>query len=990
MPVMLVLSMAVTTAGSPAGADHSGAQATPSSRDIHFFAVADPQYFVDSSQPNAEGANRRADDTLDKIVEWTQGDPSVRGIVVAGDLTANSRHSELERYLRRIAPVADKVLDGIGNHDVDKPNRLCGRMDGVAEFFARDVNGFLAWLDGNPADDGCYDRRAVIEWVARDRPGMNLNHCGLEIKAEWMDHDFASEAGMETRNRDNYPCPHYSWDWDDVHFAQVNNYPWWDTRSSPGHVSMRGLAWLAQDLRWHVGTSGRPVVIIHHFDGSEGAPWWPDDQKDDYWDVIRNYNVVAILVGHKHPSAHQRWIEPFDRPSGRTSDAPYDHCTQPPCILSFVTGSAHGNIPDDNADDAYGTWYRRSPPGAFTDIRITGNTLKVWRWGVDGLRDDTDPPQDTHFPSTATHYFEVDFEPRRPYQAPTVVLEDASSKQPLDGLVTADAVSPAWSITSEYLPLSWAYRLSKKKDESTWEVLTSYGMGDPFRCVGWNGDPWTECAGPSEPIEVAEEGDYRLTLYGQDGLHRYGFPSPGGVMNHQDVEFAIDRTPPNITIDGIPDEPFTNAEIVSLGIIPEDKHLDYYEITRDGVTKRYHGEGGVALNFFAEGQHEVVVRAVDRARNAAMKTVSFTMDRTAPETVATVTPVPNALGWNNQPAVLHLQAGDALSGVAEIHVDRQGSSGSTVVVGDEIAIPLTDEGVHTFTYFAQDRAGNQEPARTIQVRIDMTPPTIVGSPDRAPNDRGWYASDVTVSFRCTDALSGIHACAPPTTLTDEGADQSVSGQAVDRAGNIGGPATVAGIHIDETAPTITASRTPPNDHGWNNEDVEVRFTCGDALSGVHACSPDAVVTDEGAAQQVQGTVEDLAGNTAEITVSDINIDKTAPTITCSASPDELWPPDHSLRDVSIAVDLQDGLSGPLGFLLEGATSDQPDELWGPTAGDIHEFAIGTADTLGQLRAERTMPNGARTYVLEYEGSDRADNSAGCAPTVRVPQNANTM
>jgi len=48
---------------------------------------------------------------------------------------------------------------------------------------------------------------------------------------------------------------------------------------------------------------------------------------------------------------------------------------------------------------------------------------------------------------------------------------------------------------------------------------------------------------------------------------------------------------------------------------------------------------------------------------------------------------------------------------------------------------------------------------------------------------GWNNSNVTVTFTCSDASSGIASCSGPVTVANEGANQSVTGHAVDNAGN---------------------------------------------------------------------------------------------------------------------------------------------------------------------------------------------------------------
>lgn len=115
-------------------------------------------------------------------------------------------------------------------------------------------------------------------------------------------------------------------------------------------------------------------------------------------------------------------------------------------------------------------------------------------------------------------------------------------------------------------------------------------------------------------------------------------------------------------------------------------------------------------------------------------------------------------------------------------------------------------------------------------------------------------------------------------------------------------------------------------------------------------------------------------------------DTTPPTVTCSATPKTLWPPNHKLRVVTVAVVVTDSGSGPAGFKLVSATSSEPDNGLGDgdTAGDIQGWTTGTADTSGMLRAERSGAGTGRVYTLTYEGADAAGNTATCSTTVTVP------
>ncbi len=174
-------------------------------------------------------------------------------------------------------------------------------------------------------------------------------------------------------------------------------------------------------------------------------------------------------------------------------------------------------------------------------------------------------------------------------------------------------------------------------------------------------------------------------------------------------------------------------------------------------------------------------------------------------------------------------------------------------------------------------------SNSITIKRDATPPLLTPIIAGTAGNNGWHTSDVEVSFDCTDATSGIANCSGTTLLSDEGINPCVFGNATDQAGNTAS-ATVDGIKIDKSLPVLTASRTPANANGWSNDDVVVTFECADSVSGIAQCPTAQTVIAEGAGQSVTGTATDQAGNTVDITIENINIDRTPPTITADATP----------------------------------------------------------------------------------------------------------
>ena len=172
--------------------------------------------------------------------------------------------------------------------------------------------------------------------------------------------------------------------------------------------------------------------------------------------------------------------------------------------------------------------------------------------------------------------------------------------------------------------------------------------------------------------------------------------------------------------------------------------------------------------------------------------------------------------------------------------------------------------------------------------IDPSPPTIVPivNPALPDGNNGWYKGNVTLTWIVSDPESPNSVvktgCVDQNITADQGATTYAC--SATSAGGSTGPVSVE-IKRDATAPSISGSRLPaPNSNGWNNTDVAVSFTCSDATSLVASCGPNQTLSGEGAGQSVTGNAADNAGNTNSATVTDINIDKTAPSVSLVGGP----------------------------------------------------------------------------------------------------------
>ncbi|HEY1280909.1 MAG TPA: hypothetical protein VGF22_14630, partial [Acidimicrobiales bacterium] len=206
-------------------------------------------------------------------------------------------------------------------------------------------------------------------------------------------------------------------------------------------------------------------------------------------------------------------------------------------------------------------------------------------------------------------------------------------------------------------------------------------------------------------------------------------------------------------------------------------------------------------------------------------------------------------------------------------------------------------------------SGNSD-SKTLSYQLDNTGPLVTGAVSPAPNALGWNNSNASIAWTATDTGSGV-ASGPSPASDSQNQPTTTAGvvkssEAFDRVGNKGtGSVTVK---LDKEQPTITMTRSPvANADGWNNSDVTASSTCVDGLSGIKSC-PAPYVFHEGANQSYTASAVDNADNSKSDSVSGVNVDKTAPSLSGAptSSPNANgW---YS-GDVSIHWSASDGLSG---------------------------------------------------------------------------------
>jgi len=167
---------------------------------------------------------------------------------------------------------------------------------------------------GFDGTDGLVKYPVFEGWGNHDGPPEGQEKSGFSFQAQLKQRNKTRLAkGLITNLADN--SLHYSWDWERIHFVQLNLYPA-DEQHAGVHYSpvwhnpQGALRFLKKDLADKVGDSGRPVILMSHcgFD----TDWWNKDDWKAVYDVAKPYNVVLYLYGHTGTKVH-RWA-----PDGET------------------------------------------------------------------------------------------------------------------------------------------------------------------------------------------------------------------------------------------------------------------------------------------------------------------------------------------------------------------------------------------------------------------------------------------------------------------------------------------------------------------------------------------------------------------------------------------------------------------------------------------------------------------------------------------------
>jgi hypothetical protein len=117
-------------------------------------------------------------------------------------------------------------------------------------------------------------------------------------------------------------------------------------------------------------------------------------------------------------------------------------------------------------------------------------------------------------------------------------------------------------------------------------------------------------------------------------------------------------------------------------------------------------------------------------------------------------------------------------------------------------------------------------------------------------------------------------------------------------------------------------------------------------------------------------------------VARLCVDATPPSLSVTASPNLLWPPNHKYVTVKTTVNVSDNADPSPMWNLVSVTSNEPDDGLGD--GDTSNDIVIVDNVTFKLRAERSGSGDGRIYTITYRATDACGNPTVTSVIVTVP------
>lgn len=232
---------------------------------------ADPQpWRLHTGDPNSKQNRGPWLDVNNKTSQAIKSHNGVYFYIVNGDLTEFGRSGTYKDYANVYKKNQVPVYEGLGNHD-----------------YANNVND-------------CYENSCAYSAV--DRMVNELNKYARSLV------NFSKDASRNSLTGTISGSLAYSWDFGDIHYAQLQNYPTYYVRfyKASTVVSIgKSLYWLEEDLK-KAHERGKASIINFHDGSYHFISKSSDAEKQRFKSMLSKYNVKAVFLGHTHSQSYCR------------------------------------------------------------------------------------------------------------------------------------------------------------------------------------------------------------------------------------------------------------------------------------------------------------------------------------------------------------------------------------------------------------------------------------------------------------------------------------------------------------------------------------------------------------------------------------------------------------------------------------------------------------------------------------------------------------
>ncbi|MBI1921280.1 MAG: hypothetical protein HYS23_09405 [Geobacter sp.] len=473
---------------------------------------------------------------------------------------------------------------------------------------------------------------------------------------------------------------------------------------------------------------------------------------------------------------------------------------------------------------------------------------------------------------------------------------------------------------------------------------------------------------PYAPFTVSEPGRHGVAFRSIDAM--------GNRETAKEKTLTVDATPPVTAFTpGIPHYEIGGFYYVNsattLTLTPSEEPAGIarteYRID-DGPWISY-----APFTLAAEGRHRVAFRSADNLGNEEPeKVVVVNVDTTPPaSTIQVGSPRIDADGKTlvSGSTQFTMTASDAFSGLerTEFRLDN-----GPWLVYRPFALEI--EGPHVIEYRAIDKAGNQEPPRSLAVTVDPTAPITTlaaGEPKLEVAGRTVVSEKTVFTLNAADTLAGIARTEyriddgpwkeyAPFSVTGKGS-HSVEFRSQDRLGNVE-ESRVSLLDLD-AAPPVTALEVgaPKFRKGealFVSDDTTFTLSAADALAGVATteyrldgkgwvAATSFKIPEEGRHTVAFRSI-DKFGNAEREKRLDLVVDNTAPTTAITVEGKKKGKP-------QVVVNASDALSGvgTIQYRVDGG-SWVPYESFSIASAGRHVVDFRSVDQLGNTEAEKSI------------------------------------